>query len=317
MNTTAHCTNAKGFPTFVTSTVTKHKVRSEVEMSRRGHHRNTLIYCETICRQGLILLVYLVFSLGLAQEFQCFERDDQEIRSMIVGAEQQYFHKDYPWMVNLAKSPEAAPHCGGVLINNSTVLTAAHCLHHDDIIVRQVAENGTAFGELRSVNKVAIHEDYEPQNSYWNDVALLRLESPFPISTADIPRLLSPTTAPYWAQADDCARVLGWGLQQQRGASSNYLLGADLLIWSQEACHKSYPNHFNPNNLCAGYPQGGIGTCQGDSGGPLFVRGGPSQHILVGIVSFGRGCAQEDSPTVYSRISDHYQWIFEAAETLD
>jgi len=72
---------------------------------------------------------------------------------------------------------------------------------------------------------------------------------------------------------------------------------------------------FPDLQLCAGYPEGGRDACHADSGGPLFIQA-PNGPILVGIVSWGNGCAQPNSPGVYTRISKVKDWIKQTAKIL-
>lgn len=266
---------------------------------------------------SLLLIGFFSFGIVLSQEFSCLERTDNQIRTMIVGSTDVYSKTDYPWLVNL--SVGAAPFCGGSLINNTTVLTAAHCLKYvDNTIIRRVGEDGTPYGESLKVRDFIIHQEYNPSVSYGNDIALLKLDGAFEVTEVELPRLLSPNLAETWGQTDDCSRVIGWGVTTQGAPNtSDVLLGADLPLWSNEECQQSYGGLIEQGNVCAGYREGLMNSCQGDSGGPLMVRGGPTGNLIVGIVSYAIGCAEPNYPTVYARVSHYYDWIFESAKTLE
>lgn len=75
-------------------------------------------------------------------------------------------------------------------------------------------------------------------------------------------------------------------------------------IVNNQQCNQAYRGIIRDNMLCAGYIQGGRGTCQGDSGGALVLNG-----VQVGIVSFARGCARANFPTVFARVPVFRQWI--------
>lgn len=71
-----------------------------------------------------------------------------------------------------------------------------------------------------------------------------------------------------------------------------------------------YPNvKIDGSVLCAGLYHGNVDTCQGDSGGPLFIHSPASAPVLVGITSFGEGCAQAFKPGVYTRIAHFRPWL--------
>ncbi len=93
--------------------------------------------------------------------------------------------------------------------------------------------------------------------------------------------------------------VLGWGRTSENGALSKGLRRADLPVTSDNSCALAYPMAFNARSMfCAGYAKGEVDSCQGDSGGPFVVAG-----KLVGIVSYGEGCARPGRPGIYTRVS--------------
>lgn len=263
----------------------------------------------------LIYVLTLALGVSVAQEFVCYERNEDHMQAQFIGSSTTYSRDEVPWMVNLSFG--GTPFCGGSLINDSTVLTAAHCVR-PGMTVRRADAAGTPYGEALRVERYAVHPDYDTtRNVSGSDIALLRLDGRFDVSLAELPRLLSPAHADTWGVAGDCAWAKGWGVTVEGSReSSPILLGADLPIWSDQACRASYGSTFFVGSMCAGYEEGKIGSCQGDSGGPLLVRGGPTGIIQVGIVSFGLGCARANYPTVYVRVSSFYDWIFQTAESF-
>jgi secreted trypsin-like serine protease len=91
--------------------------------------------------------------------------------------------------------------------------------------------------------------------------------------------------------------VLGWGRTGEQSPTSRYLLGATVPFVADGTCEKAYAEFAASDMVCAGFAEGGVDTCQGDSGGPL-VAGGK----LVGVTSWGEGCARKGKPGVYVRV---------------
>lgn len=104
------------------------------------------------------------------------------------------------------------------------------------------------------------------------------------------------------------AIVSGWGTLSSGGSLSSTLLDATVTTMSNSQCKTSYGTTSITNNMiCAA--AAGKDSCQGDSGGPLIRKATNSAYILIGIVSWGFGCAQPDYPGVYARVSNQLDWI--------
>jgi secreted trypsin-like serine protease len=103
--------------------------------------------------------------------------------------------------------------------------------------------------------------------------------------------------------------VTGWGLTE-KGQVSNELRMAQVSLVGNPTCNAvdSYNGEIGPGMMCAGRKEGGVDSCSGDSGGPLVWKSsnGP---ILVGVVSFGDGCAKKLKFGVYTRVSAYREWI--------
>lgn len=100
----------------------------------------------------------------------------------------------------------------------------------------------------------------------------------------------------------------GWGRTSEGGSSSDALLKVEVPFVSANKCSASYPNQITDRMICAGFDEGGKDSCQGDSGGPL-VKGNGSSRVLVGVVSWGEGCARPGKYGVYSKVSSVIDWI--------
>ena len=198
------------------------------------------------------------------------------------------------------------------MINADLVLTAGHCIVSSLAVVQQSAADGSPQGERRGISAIRTHPDYAGGRAPRHDVALIRLDRPFDIGAAELPRLMNPKAADTWGQPGDCARVIGWG-KRENGNPSDLLLGTEVSLWSKQDCAQAYSS-ANDAHVCAG--EGGRDSCQGDSGGPLFVRGGPTGALLAGVVSFGAGCGLEGRPGVYARVSAYADWIYSVSDQV-
>ncbi|TFI56363.1 serine protease [Sphingomonas parva] len=211
-----------------------------------------------------------------------------------------------PWQVALVKGYAANRYqfCGGTLIAPDTVVTAAHCIDNpivknDPLRLDIVA--GTAFfgegGERIKVKSLAVHPQWNATNLDY-DVAILKLAQgstlgrPIPIDS-------DPANPPMQVT------VSGWGALSEGGRSSDELMGVTMPLVDAGTCSspESYGASITPRMLCAGVREGGQDSCQGDSGGPLVRDLGPNAR-LVGVVSWGEGCARRLKYGVYTRVSE-------------
>jgi hypothetical protein len=105
------------------------------------------------------------------------------------------------------------------------------------------------------------------------------------------------------------ATTMGWGATSSGGWSSNVLLEVDVPI--DNSCGNYSNSEITNNMVCAGDNNGGEDSCQGDSGGPLIMTNDEGEYELIGIVSWGYGCAEAGYPGVYSRIWTRLGWFFD------
>jgi len=215
----------------------------------------------------------------------------------------------YDFMVSLQSSGwwGGGHFCGGSLVREDWVVTAAHCVLGDSPNNLQVKiglhnVNGTTGSVTRNVSEIIIHPNYN-SNSLNNDYALLRLSSP--ITNFEPIKLV---TSDNHDNEPIISTTMGWGATQSGGSSSAILLEVDVPI--DDSCG-SYSNSSITNNMvCAGFSSGGYDSCQGDSGGPLIMTNSDGEYELIGIVSWGYGCAESQYPGVYSRIYPKLDWFF-------
>ncbi|KAM9207830.1 acrosin-like [Leptosomus discolor] len=167
--------------------------------------------------------------------------------------------------------------------------------------------------QVRSIYRLILHEHYNNVTER-NDIALLELDQPvqcgYYVQLACVPDAslrVSELTSCY---------VSGWGATMARcefpKRSTAVLQEAQVHLIDVKVCNSSrwYRGAVHPHNVCAGYPQGGIDTCQGDSGGPLVCQDKHADYFwLVGVTSWGIGCARARRPGVYTSTQHFYDWI--------
>lgn len=223
----------------------------------------------------------------------------------------------YPWMASVYFRSSGTlffPGCGGSLISDRWILSAAHCFVDRDTGVQQSADDvrillaalnlATDDGLFLRPSRIVVHPQYDPQ-TFKNDIALIELTT-----TVDIQPITLPTPANPVPQDGELATVAGWGDTAEGGSASSQLLEVDLPIVTHNSCLAFYPDSLDQTAMvCAGGSRaGGEDACQGDSGGPLFVPRG-NQNVQAGVVSFGVGCARPGIPGVYTRLSSYFNWI--------
>jgi trypsin len=214
----------------------------------------------------------------------------------IVGGERASI-TSYPFAVYLATT-DGFQFCGGTLAAPDKVVTAAHCAGGQQpadikVVAGREDKQSTTTGISVDVTKIWVHPKYTDALA-GADVAVLSLAKRLPYKP--IPIAAGQDNALYHAGTQ--STILGWGRTSSGGQSSRYLLKATVPVLDDTSCGTAF-SKYNPDAMvCAGYANGGIDACQGDSGGPM-VAGGK----LVGISSWGEGCALPNKPGVYTRVA--------------
>lgn len=267
----------------------------------------------------------------IPQKLSFRQSNTEQITSSIVGGKAAE-PNSWPWMagVQTRSSPTSSSwslSCGASLISPTWVMTAAHCVEDDGITAaastfRVVLGDHNRYinedtEEVRLVKRVVKHPAYDYITTD-NDIALLELSEPVRYGRAVQPTCLPSGEPP----ALRLSAVLGWGATEATGSvtpptgsstDSSVLNQVFVPIWEQSHCFNTRVGFNLTNNMfCAGLSEGGKDTCQGDSGGPLLTKVGEA-YVQNGITSWGYGCAERNSPGVYTKVFNYIDWILNYA----
>ena len=222
---------------------------------------------------------------------------------------------EYPWQVVIVMSNRRGSFsCGGSILDENNILTAAHCAYDDTgkpFTSRQMAVRyeGVKLSKMKSsrVEKIHVEERYHPSR-YPHDIAILHLKSPLKLEDGSVESITIPQAGAAEISDGTKLKVSGFGKTSSRGRPVNRLRHVEIEYIEHERCRNNsdYGEIIQDGMICAGYMEGKKDTCQGDSGGPLVRY---EEKLQVGVVSWGWGCGEKNRPGVYVDTSKYAAWI--------
>ncbi|XP_026744925.1 trypsin, alkaline C-like [Trichoplusia ni] len=229
--------------------------------------------------------------------------------SRIVGGDLTTIDK-YPSMAAVLYSENMvnfSQFCGGTIINNRSILSAAHCIDYapvETIRVRIGSSYSSSGGEVLPLAAMLLHPDYSPWRVH-HDITILRTSVEIKYSATVQPAPIAGST--YNLADDAVVWATGWGITEFDDVSEQL---RDVQVWTvnHEICRQRYLwtlHRITTDMLCTGWLDvGGRDQCMLDSGGPVYHNG-----VVVGVCSFGQGCASPRFPGVNTRVSSYSDWI--------
>uniref|UniRef100_H2UK69 pancreatic elastase II n=1 Tax=Takifugu rubripes TaxID=31033 RepID=H2UK69_TAKRU len=260
------------------------------------------------------MMKLLILALFIAGAYSCGVPTFPPVVSRVVGGE-DVRQNSWPWQASLQyKSGSNFYHtCGGTLISNQWVLTAAHCIGSSYTYRVYLGKHNLGSNESGAIAispaKIIVHEAWDSYRIR-NDIALIKLSTPVQRSDSIMPACL-PASGEILPHSSPCY-VTGWGRLWTGGPIADILQQARLPVVSHETCSRYdwWGSLVTSSMVCAG-GDGQLASCNGDSGGPLNCQNADGSWDVHGVVSFGSsmGCNYYKKPSVFTRVSAYINWI--------
>nr|7TPP_B Chain B, Activated factor Xa heavy chain [Homo sapiens]7TPQ_B Chain B, Activated factor Xa heavy chain [Homo sapiens] len=234
----------------------------------------------------------------------------------IVGG-QECKDGECPWQALLINE-ENEGFCGGTILSEFYILTAAHCLYQAKRFKVRVGDRNTEQeegGEAVHEVEVVIKHNRFTKETYDFDIAVLRLKTPITFRMNVAPACLPERD---WAESTLMTQktgiVSGFGRTHEKGRQSTRLKMLEVPYVDRNSCKLSSSFIITQNMFCAGYDTKQEDACQGDAGGPHVTRF-KDTYFVTGIVSWGEGCARKGKYGIYTKVTAFLKWIDRSMKT--
>ncbi|XP_044523078.1 coagulation factor X [Gracilinanus agilis] len=237
-------------------------------------------------------------------------KNDGKDFTKIVGGE-NCNEGECPWQALLIDENKEG-FCGGTILDEYNILSAAHCMTPGKRFQVVVGERNTEFEdgneEAHEVDKVLTHKGFV-RETYDNDIALIKLKKPIRFR-----KNVAPACLPEKDWAEDVLMnqkvgiVSGFGRVHEKGRTSPLLKMLTVPYVDRNTCKLSSTFIISSNMFCAGYDNRPEDACEGDSGGPHVTKF-KDTYFVTGIVSWGEGCARKGKYGIYTKVTAYLGWI--------